>query len=111
MAGFTLTDEQTEIIRFVREETGNLGVIARAGAGKTSTLVEMANAMSESKALSLAFNKAIAEEMRERLPANCDSSTLNSLGHRTWGCTIDTKLHLDAKKVSRIVRGHYQATA
>ena len=57
-----LTPEQEEIVRYVREETTNLGVIARAGVGKTSTLVEMTKNMRERSAICLAFNKSIAAE-------------------------------------------------
>ena len=104
MPAFELTPEQKEIVRFVRDETGNLAVIARAGTGKTSTIVEMAGAMQEPSALCLAFNKAIAVEMEARLPDNCQSSTLHSLGYRAWGTAIRTKLQLDKAKNYRIVQ-------
>ena len=104
MAAFTLTPEQQEIIRYTRDETGNLMVVARAGSGKTSTLVEMAKVMREPSALCLAFNKAISTEMQERLPPNCTASTLNSLGHRAWGASRGMRLVLDPAKNTRIIR-------
>ena len=101
---FKLTPEQEEIIRFIRDGSGNLGVIARAGAGKTSTLVEMAKAMHEDSALCLAFNKAIATEMQERLPETCTALTLNALGHRAWGFALRTRLQLDTNKVRQLMQ-------
>ena len=50
MPAFELTLEQKEIVKFVRDETRNLAVIARAGTGKTSTIVQMAGAMREPSA-------------------------------------------------------------
>lgn len=61
----------------------NLLIRALAGAGKTSTLIMMAEATSE-RILCLAFNKKIADEMKTRLPPNCEALTLNSLGYRAW---------------------------
>ena len=104
MPAFELTAEQKEIVKFVRDETRNLAVIARAGTGKTSTIVQMAGAMREPSALCLAFNKAIAVEMEARLPDNCQSSTLNSLGHRAWGDLVRARLQLDKDKNYRIVQ-------
>ena len=105
----TLTAEQQEIVRFIRDETGNLGVVARAGTGKTSTIVEMAKAMRERSALCLAFNKAIATEMQDRLPSTCTSSTLNSLGFRAWGQALGIRLELDQYKSSRLIRAQINA--
>lgn len=46
----------------------------------------------------LAFNKANADEMALRLPPNCVSQTLNSLGHRAWGEFLGKHLRLDKGK-------------
>ena len=60
----------------------NLIVEARAGSGKTSTIVEAINSLpSDSRILCVAFNKKIAEELKQRLPRHVQTSTINSLGH------------------------------
>jgi DNA helicase-2/ATP-dependent DNA helicase PcrA len=107
---FKPTAEQEAIIRFATEERGNMMIEALAGAAKTSTLVLVANhpTMQNIPTLALAFNKKIAEEMKARLPGNCVSSTLNSLGHRAWGAAIGRKLHLDTKKSGEIMKSLIQ---
>lgn len=60
---------------------GNVQVIARAGSGKTATLVNRALFLQEhcdvesDEMLLLAFNRKAAEEMRERLTSNLQDST------------------------------------
>lgn len=58
-----------------------LKVIAFAGAGKTSTLKEIANRRSD-RGIYLAFNASIAEEAgRKMLGTSCSSKTMHSLAH------------------------------
>lgn len=99
----TPTPEQQAIIDEAVSTTDNLMVSALAGAAKTSTLVMVAQALSKTRILCLAFNKRIAVEMQERLPSNCTSLTLNSLGHRTWAESTGLRLILDDKKVFTIL--------
>lgn len=61
-------------------------VIARAGAGKTSVLVEAVKRIpnKRSKVLAIAFSKAIAVELEERINKSyIDISTLHSFGLKT----------------------------
>lgn len=95
---FTPTAEQLAVVEAARSTSDNLLVTALAGAAKTSTLVLIAEALPTTQILSIAFNKAIATEMGHRLPSNCTSTTLNSLGHRVWGATLGKRLSLDTKK-------------
>lgn len=95
---FTPTAEQQLIIDNARNTANNIIISALAGAAKTSTLVMLAEALPDVSMLCLAFNKKIATEMTERLPANCTAMTLNSLGHRTWAEAIGKRLTLDTKK-------------
>ena len=109
MATFTLTPEQTDIVEFVQKCPNNLGVVARAGAGKTSTIIEMAEALYGTRALCLAFNRGIADTMRERLPRNCTSTTLHSFGFKTWGKSIRARLEVDKYKNSRLMEQYINA--
>lgn len=64
-----------------REPVTNAVVQAVAGSGKTTTIVGFANLIPSSmNAIFLAFNKAIADELKERLPRTVGARTLNSLG-------------------------------
>ena len=100
---FTPTSEQLAIVAAAVETTDNLQIQAYAGAAKTSTLVLIANALPETRILCLAFNKKIATEMQDRLPANCTAMTLNSLGHRAWGETLGRRLRVEGDKNYNII--------
>lgn len=99
------TEEQAAIIAAAQADRTNLIINARAGAAKTSTLVMIAEALSQDEILCLAFNKAIAEEMKTRLPFNCDARTLNGLGHRAWLRFINRRAIVDTSKTYKIVNG------
>jgi len=88
----------------VKREPSHVVVVARAGTGKTTTLVEgvrlmlghpttlvpspqqaaVWDALKQSAGMPsvcfLAFNKAIAEELQRRVPRGCDAKTNHSLG-------------------------------
>lgn len=101
---FTPTLEQQAIVAAAKTTKDNLMVSALAGAAKTSTLVLLANALSGNTILCLAFNKKIAEEMKERLPPWCESLTLNGLGHRVWKNVIGKFVRVDTDKGANILR-------
>lgn len=65
----------------VNKVPGHLLVRARAGTGKTSTLVEMVNRTKARSICVAAFNKTIATELQTRLTGtNVKAATLHSLG-------------------------------
>lgn len=64
-----------------RKPVTNAIVQAVAGSGKTTTIVGFATLIPTTmNAIFLAFNKAIADELNERLPRHVKARTLNSLG-------------------------------
>lgn len=74
---------QLAIFNEVVNGTDNLIVIARAGSGKTSVLVEVIKRLPNKKAkvLAVAFNKKIAKELDDRINKSYITiSTLHSLG-------------------------------
>jgi len=77
--GTTWTGQQTEIFNFFTTGRGNLVVRARAGTGKTTTILEASGHAPESKILFAAFGKAIAEELKGRIKKG-QAQTLHSLG-------------------------------
>ena len=90
------SDEQEEIFEWFESGSGNLVVRARAGTGKTSTLLEGINWAPEQRILLAAFNKSIADEMKSRVinPA-VRVQTLHSLGLSICRRHVD-KLEVDA---------------
>ena len=72
---------QQDIFADVREGDGHTVVEARAGTGKTSTIVEALNHIpSGQRAMLVAFNRSIARELGERCPSNTRCQTLHSHG-------------------------------
>lgn len=82
---------------FASTDAMNLVVRARAGTGKTTTIVEGVLRAPESRILLAAFNKKIAVELTERVQGKSnrvEAKTLHSLGYefirRSWkGCRVD----------------------
>lgn len=78
------SEYQKAIFKEIAEGSGHIIVIARAGVGKTHTLVEGSRYLPKgSKALFCAFNKSIQEELKLKLKSTAvDCMTLHSLGFR-----------------------------
>lgn len=80
---------QTAFFDFVEHGTGNAFVDAKAGSGKTTTIVASLCRISSHGAGDfvqrsihfLAFNKAIAVSLKPRVPAHVRCSTIHSLGY------------------------------
>lgn len=100
---FKPTDEQVAIVEASLGQE-NLLVIARAGAAKTSTLVLVAQANTDKKILSLAFNTAIKDEMRERMPPNVTCQTLNGCGFQAWQRFLGKRCKVEPRKNYEILR-------
>jgi len=110
----TPTAQQTAFLEALTSTRSNLALVARAGCGKTSTIllgvdaVRRANPRSE--VLVCAFNKAIADEVSEKLKkaGHADwravqASTLHGLGFGLLKYAFKPKV--DEKKVPMIVDG------
>ena len=90
---------QEAIFAHVKEGGKHLVVKAVAGAGKTTTLVEVCRILSEERrVLFCAFNKHIAEELGRRL-RGVEVRTIHSLGMRCLG-----KVRINGKKYWGLVR-------
>jgi F-box protein 18 (helicase) len=96
------TPEQQACIDAAVNTDSNLLISALAGAAKTTTLILIAAALPKTQILCLAFNKKIATEMAERLPINCTSKTLNSLGLQVWKDSCVHKVIVDTRKLYRL---------
>lgn len=109
---------QQNIYDFIQHGTGSAVIVAVAGSGKTTTIVKAAKLLPVSAAATfVAFNKAIALELGERLPKNVRSQTLNAMGFGAWVRSCSGKLFVDSNKTRKIMdelipeveRGHYEA--
>lgn len=83
---------------------GHTVVIARAGSGKTSTIVEALGRMPRGgRSLLLAFNASIERELIQRAPAGVEVQTLHKYGlsllRQAFG-----RVDVDAEKLRRLVR-------
>jgi hypothetical protein len=81
--------QQTAIFDWFENGEGNLVVRARAGTGKTTTILEAITYAPEQTILLAAFNKKIAEELKSKLKnPRAEAKTLHSLGFgfvlRNW---------------------------
>lgn len=99
---------QHAIFEHVARGEGHLVVIARAGSGKTTTILEALNHLPEGKtALLCAFNKSIATTLSDRVPSGVTVKTLHALGYaalkRTWGPHVRPSNTRDSAIVDSVV--------
>jgi hypothetical protein len=92
---------QQAVFDSVTESNSNLLIQAVAGSGKTTTIIE-AMRFAGSRPLFMAFNKAIADDIRRRAPAG-EVKTLNALGHWMWQQN-EPRAVLDSKKTLLYLR-------
>lgn len=83
-----LSPQQSAIANWVEDGTGNALIIAVAGAGKTTTLIEMLSRMPGRVAFA-AYNKRIADEIKEKVEARAMGNlvkvaTFHSFGYASW---------------------------
>lgn len=90
------SDEQLAIFGFFRDGRGNLVCRARAGTGKTTTILEGIKHAPERARIVCAFNKRIADELRAKVDGAAEVKTLHGIGfsviQRYWeGVRLDDK--------------------
>lgn len=101
------SEQQQAVLDWVTKGEGSLNLYARAGCGKTSTLMMVIDTIPSNQSVALlAYNKAIAEEIKAKLQGknrpNASASTLHSIGFSTWK-RINPKVQVDDRKVSNII--------
>lgn len=81
MAKTTFSKYQLAIFDAVKQTDKHICVSATAGAGKTTTLLEVLNLIPKfKKTVFLSFSNAIVNELKSRVPIHTTASTLHSLG-------------------------------
>ena len=111
---FAPTAQQADFLTALTSTSGHLALVARAGCGKTSTILMGVDALAakypRAEQLVCAFNKSIADEVGEKLKA---------AGHTDWrtvqACTLHSlgfgllkfmfKPTIEEKKIRNIVTG------
>lgn len=90
MSDFKLTEEQEKIIE-ASKTCKMLKIEAFAGAGKSSTLVEVSK-VNLVPSLYLTFNTAMAKEAKEKFPDHVECRTVHSLAYGVFGAEMKHKL-------------------
>ena len=97
--------EQEHIFSWFREGHGNLVVRARAGCGKTSSLIEAVQQAPEKAILMAAFNKSIANELQSRIPArHIEAKTLHGLGFRFVKQRVNVRVDENGKRAIELAQ-------
>ena len=84
-SAFPLTTEQKDIINHDLKSDETIKVIAFAGTGKTTTLLEYTKAHKTTKFLYVAFNNSVQKSAEKRFPSNVHCKTSHSLAHNKFG--------------------------
>jgi superfamily I DNA/RNA helicase len=98
---------QEAIFRSVAEGKESIIIDAGAGCGKTVTIVRsLQYANPRLSILFLAFNKAIAEELKARVPKNVKAATFHSVGFGAWMSHVgrDRRVSVDSNKLRSIIK-------
>ena len=95
---------QKALFKDIAQGEGHTIVEAYAGASKTTSIVESFKYIPKGKkAIALAFNKIIQEELRSRSPSYVDVLTFHSLGYRAIKQKFGN-VEIDDNKVFNIVK-------
>jgi superfamily I DNA/RNA helicase len=107
---FKPSQYQQDIFDFVQKENRSGIIEAVAGSGKTTTIVKALELIPSNKyVLFLAFNKAIAEELKSRVPSHVRAATFHSVGFGVWRKGKDN-IKIDPKKTWSLIREHLGET-
>ncbi len=99
------TPQQEAITQHAATSDQSLNVVARAGSGKTTSLLMICEVL-EGSAFLGAFNKGIAEELKLRLKgienSMIEAGTFHSLGFRGWR-RANPKVTVDSDKLWKLI--------
>jgi DNA helicase-2/ATP-dependent DNA helicase PcrA len=106
---FTPSPYQQAVFDFIQQARGSAVVIAVAGSGKTTTIMQALPLIPSSESVQLfAFNKAIADELKARIPAHCRNiraATFHSVGYGALCRALNlTNLNTQSNKLRQICR-------
>ena len=107
--GYTPSEYQEKIFDFVVHGCGNAVIKARAGSGKTATVIAAMKLVPKKKnCLFLAFNKSVKEEIEKKLEGydNCTVKTVHGLGYSLLSTYLKEKPVIDDYKYISFLRGN-----
>ena len=106
LSAFRPSEQQAVFFDTLRSDRHHVALRARAGTGKTTTLIRALSDgyTGEQSALFLAFNKSIAEELKARAPSWVKVATFNGLGHELLLGQFGNDLKLEPRKVRNTVK-------
>jgi len=112
MEPFVPSEYQKEIYKFVTDDQGSAVVIAVAGSGKTTTLLEALKLIPQHESVQLfAFNRAIADELRSRIPrylSHIRANTFHSSGYRAICRHLGLKnIETNSQKLRKLYRAKF----
>lgn len=88
------TEEQEEIFKEVSQGSSHLVIEALAGTGKSSTITHSAKCVSKNMSIAFAaFNKHIADYLKDKIPDNATAFTMNSFGYRIVREAFNSKVN------------------
>ena len=106
-----LSTQQQALITWASNAKGSANVVARAGCGKTFTLMALTEhlvANTKDEIIMLAYNKSIATELQDRLKSKgidwkrATAGTVHSVGFGAWR-KVAPNVKVEPKKVANII--------
>lgn len=106
-----LTEQQQAVIDWVVNGTGSLELLARAGCGKTFTLMKVVDAIVKNNlgdVAVMAYNKKIADELKQKLEVSgydwrvAQAGTVHSFGYAAWR-KVAPGVKIDNNKIDQII--------
>lgn len=105
----TPSEYQKEIYNTILTDNCNIAINAGPGSGKTTTIVNASKLIPYGKrAIFLAYNKKIVEELKERLPNTIQCSTMHSLGAKVLFKSARRQVQIKPEKQLPFIINHYQ---
>src|ERR1043165_3961684 len=96
---------QLAIFDSIEHDTCSLLIDAKAGSGKTTTIVHGASLIPKSQScLFLAFNKSIADELKGRLPMSIQAKTFHSHCNQALSRHLPFRPRIDADKIRWLLK-------
>lgn len=109
LLGYEPSEYQNKIFDFVVHGHGNGVIKARAGSGKTHTIITCMKLIPPKKqCLFLAFNKSVKDEIIKKLDGrtNCTVKTVHGLGYSIMSKYLKSEFQLDDYKYSTYLRNN-----
>lgn len=94
---------QKAIFEDAKSGTGHTAIQARAGAAKTTSLIESLNHMGTSDIWLTSFMKKITDELKSKAPWQVDVSTIHSYGFRAIKRAFGNDVKLDGQRVYKLL--------